>query len=330
MPRVGPAAHLRPAPMKGTRIRERGVALLLVIWVVTLLLVIAGSFLYAMRTDARAARNASLIAQGDALAHAAVSRALLELFKPQGSPDVWRRDGESRAWSFDGAEVRIRVSDESAKIDINSANNELLKGLFRHAGLSEEEAAQLLDAVLDWRDQDSLKRPLGAEDSDYVQAGLKGRPANYPFQSTEELQLVLGMRAEAYQRIAPMITVHSRQAGVNPLVAHRSVLLAIPGVTPGAVDAYLAERDAARKEGRPSPIFTAAGPYASYVQTAAASIKVDVAFEGGVVVSREAIALLTPQYPRRPYTYLAWREVSREQDTRPNASTRESAVGKPR
>ena len=73
--------------------------------------------------------------------------------------------------------------------------------------LSEEEAVKLLDAVLDWRDPDSLKRPFGAEEAEYTQAGLKGRPANFPFQSTEEMQLVLGMRPEVFQRIAPMITL---------------------------------------------------------------------------------------------------------------------------
>jgi general secretion pathway protein K len=292
-------------------------------------MVIAGSFLYAMRTDARAARNAALIARGDALAQAAVARALMELFKPQGSPEVWKREGEGRLWTFDGAAVTVRLTDESAKIDINTANNELLKGLFRYAGLGEEDAAKLLDAVLDWRDPDSLKRPFGAEEADYAQAGLKGRPANYPFQSTEELQLVLGMRPEVYQRIAPMITVYSRQAGVNPHLAQRPVLLAIPGVTPEQVDLFLAEREAAKKENRSPPIFTAAGPYASYAQTAAATIRVDVAFEGGVVVSREAVAMLTPQFPRRPFTYLAWREVSRDRDAKA-AVTTEGSVGQPR
>jgi general secretion pathway protein K len=315
------------APVRTALIRERGVALVLVIWVVTLLLVIAGSFLYAMRTDARASRNAALIARGDAIAHAAISRALLELFKPQGSPEVWRREGEARDWSFDGARVKVRLTDESAKIDINSANNELLKGLFRYAGMGEEEAAKLLDAVLDWRDPDSLTRPSGAEEPQYTQAGLKGRPANYPFQSTEELQLVLGMRAETYQRIAPMITVYSRQSGVNPHLAQRSVLLALPGVTAEAVDLFIAEREAARKEGRFPPVFAAAGPYASYAQTAAASVRVDVVLEGGVVVAREAVALLTPQYPRRPYTFLAWREASRERDA---AGGPESTRGQPR
>jgi general secretion pathway protein K len=304
--------------------RQCGIALILVIWVSTLLMVIAGSFVYAMRTDAKAARNAALIAQGEALAQAAVARAVMELYKGQGSPEVWKRDGEARSWAFDGVEVTIRLSDESAKIDINTANNDLLKGLFRYAGLSEEDAAKLLDAVLDWRDPDDLKRPNGAEAADYEQAGLKYRPANYPFQSTEELQLVLGFRPELYQRIAPMITVYSRQPGVNPHLATRPVLTLIPGVTPEQVDQFLAERDLARKDGRPNPIFTAAGAYATYAQTAAVTVRVDVAFEGGVNVSREAVAMLTPQYQKRPYTFLAWREVSRTMDVKgaaPDAAT---------
>ena len=138
----------------------------------------------------------------------------MELFKPPGSPEGWRRDASLHEWVFDDTPVAVRLSDESAKIDVNTANQELLKGLFRFAGLSEEDAVKLIDAVLDWRDPDSLKRPFGAEEAEYSQAGLKGRPANFPFQSTEELQLVLGMRPEVFQRIAPMITVYSRQPGV--------------------------------------------------------------------------------------------------------------------
>lgn len=177
----------------------------------------------------------------------------------------------------------------------------------------------------------TLKRPLGAEEAEYAQAGLFGRPANYPFQSTEELQLVLGIPPGVFQRIAPMITVYSRQSGVNPQLASRGVLLAIPGVTAEAVDLFLAEREAARAEGRMPPIFTAAGAYASYARTAAATIRADVRLGDGIVVSREAVAMLTPQYPRRPYTLLAWREVSRDRDARESqAPGTEAADGKPR
>ena len=302
--------------MRGSPRRERGIALVLVIWLVTLLLVIAGSFTYAMRTDARASRNAAAIARGESLAQAAVARSLMELFKPPGSPEGWRRDGSLREWSFDGTPVAVRLSDESAKIDVNTANPELLKGLFRYAGLPEEEAVKLLDAILDWRDPDSLKRPFGAEEAEYSQAGLKGRPANFPFQSTEELQLVLGMRPEVFQRIAPMITVYSRQPGVNPHLASRNALLAIPGVTPEQVDQYLGERERARAEGRAMPVFTAAGAYATYAQATSITVRAEVELERGISITREAVAMLTPQYPRRPWTLLAWREVSRDQDAR--------------
>ncbi len=328
MLRVVLPAHLRAEAMRTAPSRERGIALVLVIWVVTLLIVISGSFLYAMRTDMRAARNAALIARGDALAQAAVTRAVFELFKPQAGPLVWKRDGTTRQWSFDGAAVSIRFADESAKIDINTANNELLKGLFRSAGVGEEDAAKLVDAVLDWRDPDTLRRPGGAEEPEYAQAGLKGRPANHPFLSTEELQLVLGMRPEVYQRIAPMITVYSRQAGVNPHLAERAVLLAIPAVTGEQVDAFLAERDAARADNRLPPVFAAAGPYASYAQVAAVSVRADVALDGGIRVSREAVAMLTPQFPRRPQAFLAWREVSRDQDAKANAAAPEDGLGR--
>ena len=128
MLRVLVPAHLRAAPMRTGPGRQRGVALILVIWVATLLLVIAGSFLYAMRVEAQAARNAALMARGDALAQAAVSRALIELFKQQGSPDVWRRDGTVREWGFEGVAVQVRFSDESAKIDLNFAGEPLLQG----------------------------------------------------------------------------------------------------------------------------------------------------------------------------------------------------------
>jgi len=317
---------VRAAPMNAPHRRQRGVALVLVIWLVTLLMVVAGSFAYSVRIDARAARNAALIAQGEAIAQAAVARAAIELFKPQGQPEVWRREDAPRQWAFDGARVSVRLTDESAKIDINSANNELLKGLFRAGGASEDEAARLLDAVLDWRDADALRRPFGAEEPDYAQAGLASRPANYPFQATEELQLVLGMRPELYQRIAPMITVHSRQPGVNPHLANRATLLAIPGVTEEQVDAFLAERATAQRERRILPMFSAAGAYASYAPGGAVTVRADAELEGGLHVAREAVIVITPRFERRPYAVLAWREAPREA-TPPAANTEAGGGG---
>jgi hypothetical protein len=43
------------------------------------------------------------------------------------------------------------------------------------------------------------------------------------------------------------------------------------------------------------------------------------------------VAVLTPQFPRRPWTLLAWREVSRDQDAkRENDRIPENAFGQRR
>jgi general secretion pathway protein K len=271
-----------------------------------LLTVVASSFIMERRTEALVVGNSISMAKAAGIADAGVQRALYELYRTDNSPLAWKRDGTPQNWTFDGVPVRIEIRDESAKIDINTVADPLLRGLFLAQGLAEEDAAKIVDAILDWRDPDSFKRPNGAEEADYRAAGLSYRPANAPFQAIEELQLVLGMRPDLYRRIAPSITVFSRQPGVNPQLATREVLLALPNVTPEAVDQYLALREDARANGRPLPSFPAAGAFASSFTTVV-TVRSEARLEDGAVFVREAIALMRPS-PRRIVTFLAWRE----------------------
>jgi general secretion pathway protein K len=303
-----------PAAQAMTRAkREAGVALVLVMWVSVLLTVIASSFIVERRTETLVVRNSISIARAQAAADAGVQRAILDLYRADNAPDKWKRDGSAYAWSFDGVPVRVELRDESAKIDINMAAEPLLRGLLVSAGLPDDEAARLLDAILDWRDADSLKRPNGAEEAEYQAAGLSYKPANAPFQAIEEIQLVLGMRPEVYRRIAPSITVFSRQPGVNAQLASREVLLAIPGVSTELVDGYLAAREAARAAGQPLPVFPPAGG-APAGFTMIATIRSEARLDDGTNFAREAVAILRPM-PRRPVTFLAWRESTAAPET---------------
>src|SRR5205809_88744 len=72
---------------------QRGIALVLVLWLTVMLTVIAGSFAYGMRNEALAARNALSWAQARALADGAIHRTAFELLRPKVSPDVWTADG---------------------------------------------------------------------------------------------------------------------------------------------------------------------------------------------------------------------------------------------
>lgn len=287
---------------------QQGVALILVIWLTALMMVAAGSFMFATRTDMLVIRNSVSLARAESAADAGVMRAVFEVYRIDNSPEAWKRDGVEQTWTFDGASVKVAMRDESAKIDINTASDALLKGLLVSQGVADEDAIKLLDAILDWRDPDPLKRLNGAEEAEYQAAGVTWLPANGPFQAIEELQLVLGMRPDIYRKIAPLLTVYSRQAGVTTNTAERAVLLAIPGLTPELVDAYIARREAARAAGAPLPLFAEAGAFAAPPSSLVASVRSEARLEDGAVFVREAVALLRSA-PRKPVTFLAWRSA---------------------
>lgn len=285
---------------------QRGIALIIVIWVSMLLLVIGSTFIFERRTEAMVVRNSVSLARAEAAADAGVQRGIFEMYRNDTAPERWQRDGTPHDWSFDGIPVRVELRDESAKIDINTASDPLLRGLLVTSGFSDEEATRVLDAILDWRDPDTLKRPNGAEEADYRAAGLTYKPANAPFQAIEELQLVLGMRPDIYRRMAPFITVFSRQPGMNPQLAAREVLLSIPGITAEIVDAYIARREEARAQGQALPSLPQAAAFAAG-NTMVASVRAEARLDDGAAFAREAVALLRP-VPRKPVTFVAWRE----------------------
>lgn len=300
---------------------QRGVALVLVMWVSVLLTVVASSFIMERRTETIIVRNSASLARAEAAADAGVHRGIYDMYRSDNSPDRWKRDGSVQDWTFDAIPVRVELRDESAKIDINTASLPLLRGLLTSSGLDDEEAARLLDAILDWRDPDALKRPNGAEEPDYRDADLSYKPANSAFQAIEELQLVLGMRPDLYRRLAPSITVFSRQPGVNPQIARREVLLAIPGLTPEIVDRYIADREEARRQGLPLPALPQAGGIASG-NSMVATIRSEARLEDGTLFVREAVALLRP-VPRKAVTFISWRESTAGEVLPPPAGAEE-------
>lgn len=287
--------------------KERGVALVVVLWTVMLLTVIAGNFVFAMRTETLVVRNAVSAAQAEAMANGAVHRALYETFKPAADVNAWKVDGRERLWEKDGAKIKVVMMDESGKIDINTSSDALLKGLLLSVGVDAAKAAQLLDAILDWRDVDTLPRSNGAESEAYQAAGLKYEPANAPFEAVEQLQQVLGMTPDIYLRISPLITVHSRQPGINTLVAPRSVLMAIPDVDPAQVDAYIAQRNDSLASGQtPSP-FLAGAAFMFVAADSVIDVHAEAQMPDGAVFVREVVARRSGE-AKHPVAFLLWKE----------------------
>jgi len=233
-------------------------ALVLVLWVLTILTVMAGSFALEMRREASVIATIKNLAQTTALAEAGIYRAVLGLMQ-KDSQQRWRADGTVYQFLFANAQLRVRVVDESGRVDLNRSDEpQLLQVLTQAAtplGWSDQQITALADAIFDWRDEDSEPRPNGAELQAYQKAGLRYGPRNGSFNTVEELQWVLGMSNELYQALLPVVTVYSGQQRINLAVAPREVLLTLPDATPQAVEQFLLLRQQNAEAGLPPPDF---------------------------------------------------------------------------
>jgi general secretion pathway protein K len=265
------------------RMKQNGIALVIVLWVVMLLSVMAGSFAHTMRTETTLVTHASEIARGRALAEAGLAYAAYRLLVYPDPENPWPIDGTPLDWTFGGGTVSIAVRDAGGRIDINHAERGLFIGLLTSAGgLMDEEAEILMDRIEDFRDPDDLERPNGAESSAYEQAGYPRGPKNAPFESVDELQQVMGVDERLFQRIADALTVYSRQTGINPEAAPAKVLLALPGIDPILVEEYLQQREAARAEQLPPPPFPFASDFLTGVGGLAYHVRLTARLANGV------------------------------------------------
>lgn len=199
--------HIVPA-------RQHGLALVIVIWILTLLTLMAGSFAMTMRRDSSV--SSALKSNAEALAQAESGIILAQFMLAQPDQEQrWRVDGTVYRLIKPNGEIRIRILSESGKVDINSANEAQLAALINWATDDDWLQQQLLNAILDWRDADDDTRTMGAEKRQYRLAGLAYAPSNGAFQNLEELQLVLGMNEAIFSVIEPFITVYSGLAEVD-------------------------------------------------------------------------------------------------------------------
>ncbi len=270
---------------------ERGIALASVLWTVAALSLIAAAMLSSSMNAARISRNSWSQLQVQTAADEAIQRAILSLFDPSGHAPF---DGATRQIAVDGATVGISVQDEMGRIDINYAGHSLLRDLFKSAGAEDPDA--LADRVVDWRSPKGTRSLNGASSADYGHAGYAYRPRGAPFQSVDELALVMGVTPDIFARVAPGLTVYSHSPNFDMRVAPKQVLMAISGMSADDAARQIAVRDAPAS-GASSPL--AALPGQSYAITAEAS-------QGRMRAMRQAVVLLSGN-PAHPYWVLDWK-----------------------
>lgn len=203
---------------------QRGVALLLVMWLIALLAALIGAFALIARTEHL---QGSVLVRGQVAENAAragIEYALTRVSESEPRRQ-WLPDGRAHRWRYADAEVEVKLIDENGKVDLNQADMTLLTELLRRFQVDQQQAARLTAAIMDWRDPDSLSQPAGGgEDVDYASAGLPYGAKDAEFESVAELEQVLGFTPELYARLAPHLTVYSGRARPDPAFASAEVL----------------------------------------------------------------------------------------------------------
>lgn len=247
--------------MKGT-LSEKGIALLLVLWVLAVLMVIVLSFSYMTRIETHATVNFKEGIQKRFLAEAGIERGIMELFyrnvnKGQAvvleGREVWKVDGTPYSDQVESGSYRVAIVDESGKLNINKmtdANAIILKQLLTNSGVPEKEVNTIVDSVLDWKDPNiGMHRLNGAGDEFYRSLPNPYEAKHTDFDTVEELLLVKGMTPEILygdgekKGVVGFITVSQGNAWqININTAPREVLLAVPGITPEIADSIISLR----------------------------------------------------------------------------------------
>ena len=199
---------------------QRGVALVLVLLMVSILVVLVLETLRAMQVEGASSRHFQDSLQAEAVAKSGVSLAMSLLAQDLAENEVdhlgepWAKVVEPDALPVqlpeDGT-LEGKVEDEAGKFPINYLVDEdgkpqdmyqkVLTGMLTNAPfqLEEEEAKGLVNAITDWLDQDDEPTGVLGAETDYYQSLENPYDCrNGPFTSLAELQLVRGMTESLY------------------------------------------------------------------------------------------------------------------------------------
>jgi general secretion pathway protein K len=192
------------------RRQERGFALVAVMLVLGLLGIIGAEFGYSMRLEAEAMRTWRDQMRAAHLAEAGIGQALRELsgdfdsvsipfdgvitFYKQGPPvTVLPRFARTKVRLGSG-EFTYRISDEQARINVNTARPDQLDKLLQCLGVEKVDRDQIVDSILDWIDTNDEHRTNGAESDDYyLKLPVPYRARNAQMESINELLQIKGV-----------------------------------------------------------------------------------------------------------------------------------------
>jgi general secretion pathway protein K len=284
---------------------EGGSIAILALWTLALISLLLAPVAFATRSTLQITRNAVAESQARHAAEAGTQLGLARLLRRQvagssyfdGTPEIWRKGS---------TQVSVAIADEAGKIDLNVAPLTLLTGLFTAVGTGREAAALLACNVLDHRGE----FPAGCPEQG-------GPHIGHRFAMPEQLAELPGIDDALYDRIADCVTVATGASAVDPRVAPRAVLMAIPGAREAFVDAFLQERASSHDLTATAGLVpTDAAPFLMSTPGRDFTVVSIAKTENGARYRAELQVRLTGRVAQ-PYEVVAWRTPSADRDAQP-------------
>lgn len=240
--------------------RERGLVLLAVLLVLTLLAVVVTELAFSARLEASMVRTYRDGVVARHLAEAAVQQAIREIATPAqvaaldetgqlvfyrvlpGQTTPTRLPALPRARVALGpGEFSYRLADESARLAINTVGADRLGRLLEALGLDGTQRDIITDSLQDWSDADDLHRLHGTESDFYLALPVPYRARNASLQDPAELLQIRGVTPELYSGDAgrPGLAELVTAAAVSTVNLNTASPLVLKGL--GLSDAEIAD-----------------------------------------------------------------------------------------
>lgn len=220
--------------MRFSRVNNQaGMALIVVLWLLVVMTIMALTLSQTVRTEVMLTSHYHNQAKATALAEAGIWRASTLVLNRAIAASYGTEvslAGSVYKLESDIGELHISLQSCSGLIDLNRAPPELIKSLLLNNIPSTDTVDIILDSLLDWRDEDDLRRLNGAESDDYRAQGVPYGPKNGLMNSVSELARVNGVSPAIYDALAPWLTIYSGQPRVNINNAPAGVIRALPAI----------------------------------------------------------------------------------------------------
>lgn len=230
--------------------RQQGFVLALTLWILAIITIVAGYFAEKIARDLELARQAQQniqVMQGLADARAEILFRLAT--QPISMYGLGR--GPKDSVSLDDRLYRssegtlLRLQDNRGLYNLNiTMSPDRMARLLGVLGVSSERQGGLIDTLLDYTDEDDLRRLNGAEKREYEAQGLP-LPRNDRLVTPHEARRIFGWRDEQSlwekDRLVRLTTT-STSVGLNPNTAPWEVLATLPGVTAEVAKTIIAQR----------------------------------------------------------------------------------------